>query len=124
MLACVWLSLICFAVEFGGLMGGVSMFHVALNGFDIFAHFLGGILTCWYIVEAWHFVSLWYLWVFFWSERQHTRTASAYLSSVQLPFSPSATLAARCVGIDDRTFERDSSLCSLDEIDTLRRVDP
>ena len=31
----------------------------------IFSHFLGGILTCWYIVESWHFVTIWYLWVFF-----------------------------------------------------------
>ena len=32
---------------------------------DIFCHFLGGILTCWYIVESWYYTSIWYLWVFF-----------------------------------------------------------
>jgi len=32
---------------------------------DIFCHFMGGILTCWYIVESWHYVTIWYLWAFF-----------------------------------------------------------
>jgi hypothetical protein len=52
-------------IEFLGLVMGISMFMVTLNGFDIFAHFMGGILTCWYIVEAWHFNVIWYLWAFF-----------------------------------------------------------
>jgi len=63
--AAVALSIICLCFEFIGLMAGISMFMLTLNGFDIFAHFVGGMLTCWYIIDSWHYVSIWYIWVFF-----------------------------------------------------------
>jgi hypothetical protein len=64
-LAAVWLSILCLALEFLGMLSGVSLFMRSLSGFAILSHFTGGILICWYIVEAWHFVTIWYLWAFF-----------------------------------------------------------
>lgn len=94
-LAACWLSIICFVIEFVGLLMGVSMFMVTLNGFgqssgrraaarstlvlalcvlmvarlvwraDIVCHFIGCILVSWYIVDSWYFTTIWYMFVFF-----------------------------------------------------------
>ena len=31
---------------------------------DIMVHSAGSILTCWYVLEGWHYYSFWYIWVF------------------------------------------------------------
>jgi hypothetical protein len=34
-------------------------------GTDSFLHFCGGVLLCWFIRESWHYVTFWYISVFF-----------------------------------------------------------
>jgi hypothetical protein len=36
-----------------------------LNVLHCVAHFFGGVLTAWYIVATWGFVSMWWIWAFF-----------------------------------------------------------
>lgn len=64
-LAVLWLSVICFTVELLSLFAGITLFHNSKNAFHIFAHFMGGILMCWFIIESWHYAAFVYVFVFF-----------------------------------------------------------
>lgn len=65
LLAALWLCIICFAIEWIGILMGVSIFITFVNAFDILAHFMGGVLVCWFIIETWHYQTMWYFFVFF-----------------------------------------------------------
>ena len=59
LLTALAISMICFLVQFGGLFGGYTMFRNQLNLFHCVAHFFGGVLTAWYLIDAWGFLSYW-----------------------------------------------------------------
>eukprot|EP00343_Euplotes_focardii_P008299 CAMPEP_0205822454 /NCGR_PEP_ID=MMETSP0206-20130828/12573_1 /ASSEMBLY_ACC=CAM_ASM_000279 /TAXON_ID=36767 /ORGANISM="Euplotes focardii, Strain TN1" /LENGTH=109 /DNA_ID=CAMNT_0053118741 /DNA_START=52 /DNA_END=378 /DNA_ORIENTATION=+ len=50
------LGLACFAIEFAGLFGGFSLFEPAYNALYITCHFVGGVLTCWFLLDLWNYV--------------------------------------------------------------------
>jgi hypothetical protein len=63
--AALWMSVICFAIELLGIFGGFSLFMPALCTFDIGAHFCGAVFCCWFILESWHYESMWYIFLCF-----------------------------------------------------------
>ena len=92
-LAVLWLSIICIAVEAIGLFGGFTLFNHGANTFctqtrtafhapmhqckltrahhrprpatDIICHFCASVLLAWFIMESWHWLTLWYVFGFF-----------------------------------------------------------
>ena len=65
LLAAIWLSIICFIIEFSGLFLGISLFLARYNTFSILAHFAGCVLLSWYIIDTWYYSTFWYIWIFF-----------------------------------------------------------
>ncbi len=87
--AAVWLTIVFVGIEIMTTFAGHTLFFPAINTFrtsqqrirtlpsrsrsrkrarqpaDIFAHFLGTMFTCWFILDAWHVSSFWYIWIFF-----------------------------------------------------------
>ena len=57
--AALGISIVAFAVQFGGLLSGATLFRDRLNLFHAVLHFFGGVLTAWYIVDAWGYLSYW-----------------------------------------------------------------
>eukprot|EP00163_Fabomonas_tropica_P000376 TRINITY_DN10229_c0_g1_i2.p1 TRINITY_DN10229_c0_g1~~TRINITY_DN10229_c0_g1_i2.p1 ORF type:complete len:148 (-),score=10.14 TRINITY_DN10229_c0_g1_i2:84-500(-) len=63
-LAILILIMVCFAIDFVGLCGGFSIFSQVVNLVQIVMHFVGAILTSFYVMEVWHARSLWWIWGF------------------------------------------------------------
>lgn len=63
--AVLYLTVVCFIFEFVSLFMGFSLFMPVLNTTYIFSHFTGGVLLCWFIIDVWHYQTLWVLWIFF-----------------------------------------------------------
>mmetsp|Transcript_29703 Transcript_29703/g.70702 ORF Transcript_29703/g.70702 Transcript_29703/m.70702 type:complete len:142 (-) Transcript_29703:90-515(-) len=55
----------CIGVNLLGFMSGFSMFIPAVNVIVIISHTLGCIYTCIFIMEGWHYLTAWYMLVFF-----------------------------------------------------------
>merc|ERR1712224_304966 len=58
------ISLACLGVEIVGLFGGFSMFRPGLNLFYVMANFWGCVCISFFITEAWHYQSYWYIFAF------------------------------------------------------------
>eukprot|EP01083_Nonionella_stella_P016588 46339_1 len=63
--AALWLSVVCFIIEFFGLLGGYSLFKTAHNTFYIACHCAGAVLVSLFVLDEWNYKSFWYLWGFF-----------------------------------------------------------
>ena len=83
LLTALAISMICFLVQFGGLFGGYTMFRNQLNLFHCVAHFFGGVLTAWYLIDAWGFLS-------YWCVRHSLARKCRSAQASQLPCSPAA----------------------------------
>lgn len=59
LLAALGLSIICLALCLWGLMAGFTLFFDRLNTIHMVLHFFGGVLTAWYIVDVWGYLSYW-----------------------------------------------------------------
>ena len=59
LLTALSIAMLCFIVQFVGLMGGFTMFRNSLNLFHCVAHFFGGVLTAWYLIDSWGFLNYW-----------------------------------------------------------------
>ena len=59
LLTALAIAMICFLVQFAGLLGGFTMFRNSLNLFHCVAHFFGGVLTAWYLIDSWGFLNYW-----------------------------------------------------------------
>jgi hypothetical protein len=59
LLAALSISIIAFAPQFLGLFGGWTLFLDQLNLFHSVAHFFGGVLTAWYLIDSWGYQSYW-----------------------------------------------------------------
>ncbi len=59
------LNLICLGVSYIGFFGGFSMFLPFVNVVVIISHTIGCIYTCIFIMEAWHYLTFWYIFLFF-----------------------------------------------------------
>uniref|UniRef100_A0A7S0QDJ6 Transmembrane protein 107 n=1 Tax=Cryptomonas curvata TaxID=233186 RepID=A0A7S0QDJ6_9CRYP len=59
------LNLICLGVSYIGFLGGFSMFLPFVNVVVIISHTIGCIFTCVFIMEAWHYLTFWYIFLFF-----------------------------------------------------------
>ena len=59
--AALILSMIAFAIQFIGLIGGWTMFRDKLNADHCLSHFFGGVLSCWYMIDAWKSTSMWFV---------------------------------------------------------------
>jgi hypothetical protein len=53
------IAMMCFVVQFVGLFGGYTMFRNSLNLFHCVMQFFGGVLTAWYLIDSWGFLSYW-----------------------------------------------------------------
>mmetsp|Transcript_10102 Transcript_10102/g.15815 ORF Transcript_10102/g.15815 Transcript_10102/m.15815 type:complete len:142 (-) Transcript_10102:218-643(-) len=58
-------TVVSLTISLFGFMAGFSMFLPAANVINIISHSLGCIYTCVLIMEAWHFLTAWYVWAFF-----------------------------------------------------------
>lgn len=61
LLAALGLSIVAFIVQFSGLFFGWTMFVNRLNMCHVVLHFFGGVLTAWYLVDQWGYLSFWYV---------------------------------------------------------------
>jgi hypothetical protein len=59
LLTALSIAMLCFIVQFAGLLGGFTMFRNSLNVFHCVAHFFGGVLTAWYLIDSWGFLNFW-----------------------------------------------------------------
>lgn len=59
LLTALSIAMLCFIVQFAGLLGGFTMFRNSLNVFHCVAHFFGGVLTAWYLIDSWGFLNYW-----------------------------------------------------------------
>jgi len=59
------LTIISIGVNLLGFMLGFSMFMPAVCVLNIVSHTVGCIYTCVFIMQSWHFMTFWYIWVFF-----------------------------------------------------------
>ena len=57
--AALVIAMLCFIVQFGGLLSGYTMFRSPLNLFHCVMNFFGGVLTSWYLIGAWGYLSYW-----------------------------------------------------------------
>mmetsp|Transcript_27851 Transcript_27851/g.54430 ORF Transcript_27851/g.54430 Transcript_27851/m.54430 type:complete len:141 (-) Transcript_27851:132-554(-) len=64
-LLAIIVTLVCIGVNLAGFLGGFSMFIPAVNVLVVVSHTVGCIYTCVAIMEAWHFLNLWYIFAFF-----------------------------------------------------------
>jgi len=58
-------TLVCQGVNLIGFLFGFSMFIPAMNVLVVLSHTIGCIYTCAAIMQAWHFLNLWYIFAFF-----------------------------------------------------------
>lgn len=59
LLSALGFGVICIAINLVGLMGGFTLFYDSLNLLHTILHFFGGVLTAWYIVDVWGYLSYW-----------------------------------------------------------------
>lgn len=59
LLAALSISIIAFMPQFAGLFGGWTLFMDQLNLFHCVLHFFGGVLTAWFLIDTWGYVSYW-----------------------------------------------------------------
>lgn len=57
--ACLSISIICFAIQLYGIFSGATIFRSKLGVFHAVAQFFGGVLTAWYLIDSWGYISLW-----------------------------------------------------------------
>jgi hypothetical protein len=57
--AALSIAVVAFAVQYAGLLGGATLFRTQLNVFHAVAHFFGGVLTAWFVIDAWGYLSYW-----------------------------------------------------------------
>lgn len=57
--AALGISIVAFVVQFGGLLSGATLFRDRLNLFHTVLHFFGGVLTAWFVVDGWGYLSYW-----------------------------------------------------------------
>jgi hypothetical protein len=53
------ISFIAFAIQLGGLILGGTLLFNQLNLFHAVAHFFGGVLTAWFVIGGWGYLSYW-----------------------------------------------------------------
>mmetsp|Transcript_9408 Transcript_9408/g.18859 ORF Transcript_9408/g.18859 Transcript_9408/m.18859 type:complete len:142 (+) Transcript_9408:120-545(+) len=58
-------TILCIAINLFGFMGGFSMFLAGFNVLVVLSHTIGTLYTCVFIMEAWHYLTFWYISVFF-----------------------------------------------------------
>lgn len=56
---------VCQGVNLAGFLFGFSMFIPAMNVLVCLSHTVGCVYTCVAIMQAWHFLNLWYIFAFF-----------------------------------------------------------
>ncbi len=59
------LSVFALAVQLAGLLSGATLLNNALNAAHCLLHFMGGVLTAWFIADVWASGAFWYIAVFF-----------------------------------------------------------
>jgi uncharacterized phage infection (PIP) family protein YhgE len=64
MIVAIALSLICFAIEFMGLLIGISLFRPVPNTIYIFSHFSGTIALSLFISGTWQSDMFWHIFIF------------------------------------------------------------
>ena len=52
-------ALLCFIVDYVGILSGTTTFMNSINAIHIFLHFVGGLLCSWYLLRRWHFYTFW-----------------------------------------------------------------
>lgn len=57
--AALVISFLAFIVQLGGLMLGGTLLRDGLNLFHAVAHFFGGVLTAWFVIGTWGYLSYW-----------------------------------------------------------------
>ena len=57
--AALVISFGCFIVQLGGLLLGGTMLRDGLSLFHAVAHFFGGVLTAWFVIGTWGYLSYW-----------------------------------------------------------------
>ena len=58
-------AVVCFVFDFLGMFTGASIFLHKVNFLQILIHFIGGILVCTFVQDAWGFHYLWPLVIIF-----------------------------------------------------------
>ena len=56
---CLAISMVCFIVQFYGIFSGATIFRMKLGVFHSLTHFIGGVLTAWYLIDSLGYLSLW-----------------------------------------------------------------
>ena len=46
------------------MLGGFTLFFPKINVFQIVLHLIGGVATCWYIVNGWQWQTIWIIFGF------------------------------------------------------------
>ena len=82
--AAVAISFIAFAVQLGGLILGGTLLFNQLNLFHAVAHFFGGVLTAWFVIGGWGYLSYWCAV----RDPFHSRTEQAALTASPSPQTP------------------------------------
>ena len=59
------LSVFALGVQLFGLLSGATLLLNALNAMHCLLHFMGGVLTAWFIADQWASGAFWYIMVFF-----------------------------------------------------------
>eukprot|EP01017_Pseudomicrothorax_dubius_P038472 TRINITY_DN5768_c0_g1_i6.p1 TRINITY_DN5768_c0_g1~~TRINITY_DN5768_c0_g1_i6.p1 ORF type:complete len:150 (+),score=25.05 TRINITY_DN5768_c0_g1_i6:60-452(+) len=59
------LSIVMLVLEILISFVGITLFFDRLNLFQSILHGLGAILYLWFVMEAWHYLNIWYLWIVF-----------------------------------------------------------
>jgi hypothetical protein len=58
-IAALSISFAAFAVQLGGLIVGGTLLYDQLNLFHAVAHLFGGVLTAWFVIGTWGYLSFW-----------------------------------------------------------------
>eukprot|EP01016_Furgasonia_blochmanni_P049763 TRINITY_DN7593_c0_g1_i4.p2 TRINITY_DN7593_c0_g1~~TRINITY_DN7593_c0_g1_i4.p2 ORF type:complete len:145 (+),score=18.21 TRINITY_DN7593_c0_g1_i4:194-628(+) len=61
----VALSILLLMIEIFIQFIGFTIFYDKINILQIILHGLGALLYSWFILEQWHYITLWYLWAIF-----------------------------------------------------------
>jgi len=59
------LSVFALALQLAGLLSGATLLANRLNAQHCLLHFMGGVLTAWFIADQWASGAFWYIMVFF-----------------------------------------------------------
>mmetsp|Transcript_27074 Transcript_27074/g.63900 ORF Transcript_27074/g.63900 Transcript_27074/m.63900 type:complete len:142 (+) Transcript_27074:250-675(+) len=57
-------TIICIGINLFGFMAGFSMFLHGPNVLVVISHTVGTLYACVFIIEAWHYLTFWYISVF------------------------------------------------------------